>query len=151
MEVINTDTQKNRKTTKHIHIVDLDKCVGCQLCQYACSRRFGDAGIAHTAIWVHAAGDFERGFVISVCQACEDPPCASVCPTDAITPKEGGGIKFNSKKCIGCKNCVEACNLDAIFWDPSLNKPITCVYCGLCAKACPHDVLKILSKEEIML
>lgn len=143
------DQGKTPKKTKHIHVLHVDQCVGCQLCQFACSERFGDAGIAHTAIWVHSAGDFERGFIISVCQACEDPPCAHVCPTSALIPKEGGGITFNVKKCIGCKNCVKACKLDAILWDPSMNKPIPCIYCGLCARACPHGVLKLLSKGEV--
>jgi Fe-S-cluster-containing dehydrogenase component len=135
------------KKAKYIRVIDLDKCVGCQICMFACSRRFGDAGMSHTAILVHSSGDFERGFVISVCQSCDDPPCMHVCPTEALTPREGGGIHFDEKKCIGCQNCVRACIIEAIFWDPSRNKPIPCVYCGLCAKACPHDVLKLMEKE----
>ncbi|MEM2637099.1 MAG: 4Fe-4S binding protein [Candidatus Korarchaeota archaeon] len=131
------------RTPKRLVVADPDKCVGCQLCMAACSARYGDAGFAHTAIWVHAALDFEKGFIISVCRACEDPPCASVCPTKALIPRMGGGVIFRPALCIGCRNCVQACALDAIFWDPVRNKPITCIQCGICAQACPHEVLKL--------
>ena len=135
------------KMPKHIHVEE-DKCVGCQICMFACSRRFGDAGLAHTAIHVQAALDFERGFLINVCQACIDPPCASVCPTKALTPRKGAGVNFKDSLCIGCKNCYHSCTIRAIQWDTYRNKPITCVYCGQCAEQCPHGVLKL--KEKIV-
>ena len=144
-----TSTGSQRKSiprSKFIQVVDLDKCVGCQICMFTCSRRFGDAGMSHTAIWVHSSIDFERGFIISVCQNCLDPPCFHVCPTEALSLRDGGGVRFDEKKCIGCQNCVNACIIEAIPWDPSRNKPIPCVYCGLCAHACPHGVLKFGEK-----
>jgi len=29
-------------------------------------------------------GGMERGFTVVVCRACNDPPCAKVCPTGAL-------------------------------------------------------------------
>ena len=131
---------------KRLTVTDPDRCVGCQLCMFACNRRFGDGGLAKSAILVRSLGGFAKGFTVIVCRACQDPPCARVCPTKALVPRPGGGVILNPSKCIGCKACVEACPIGAVFWDEDVNKPIICVYCGYCADFCPHGVLRL---EEI--
>jgi len=128
---------------KRLEIVDSERCVGCQLCMYACERRFGDAGFARSAILVRSVGGVERGFTVIVCRACQDPPCAKVCPTGALTPRNGGGVTLNPSKCIGCGFCVESCPIGAVFWNYEANKPIICTYCGYCAEFCPHGVLRL--------
>lgn len=124
-------------------IADTDRCVGCQLCMFACNRRFGSGGLAKSAIRVKSAGGFERGFVVVACRACDDQPCMRVCPTDALGPRNGGGILLNAFKCIGCKLCVDACPVRAIFWDNELNKPNVCVHCGYCVQYCSLEVLTL--------
>lgn len=131
---------------KRLVIKDPGLCVGCQLCMYACARRFPDAGLAKSAIRVRSVGGFERGFVVIVCRACPDPPCAKVCPTDALIRRKGGGVILNPSLCIGCGNCVEACPFGAIQWDITLDKPVICAHCGYCVDFCPHDVLGL---EEV--
>ena len=84
--------------------------------------------------------------MVIVCRACPDPPCARVCPTDALMPRAGGGVRLKPELCIGCGNCVEACPFGAFFWDAEQNKPQICVYCGYCAAYCPYDVIAL---EEI--
>jgi Fe-S-cluster-containing dehydrogenase component len=113
---------------------------------FACNRRFAEAGISRAAIFVQSVGGIERGFIIRVCRACKDPPCAKVCPTGAISKREGGGVRIDHKKCIACGNCMKNCLIGAIFWDKSLNKPIVCTYCGYCVNYCPYGVIKL---EEI--
>jgi Fe-S-cluster-containing dehydrogenase component len=131
---------------KRISVVDVDLCVGCQLCMFACNRRFAEAGISRAAIFVQSVGGIERGFIIKVCRACEDPPCVKVCPTGAISKREGGGVRIDHKKCIACSNCMKNCPIGAIFWDDSLNKPTVCTYCGYCVSYCPYGVIKL---EEV--
>ena len=129
--------------SNRLSVVDVDLCVGCQCCMFACTRRFAEAGISKSAIHVKSAGGFERGFVVSVCRACPDPPCMRVCPVDALSKRDGGGVILKPHKCIGCGNCVEACTISAIFWDEQNKKPVICVYCGYCANYCPYGVLKL--------
>jgi len=110
---------------------------------FACSRRFGDAGLASSAILVKSVGGVERGFTVIVCRACKDPPCARVCPVDALDVREGGGVVLDASTCIGCGFCTEACLYGAIFWNEEQNKPIVCVYCGYCADYCPYGVIAL--------
>ncbi len=126
-----------------ISVVDVNRCVGCQLCMFACSRRFGDGGLERSAIIVRSVGGVERGFTVVVCRACTDPPCAKACPVDALVPRKGGGVTLIPDKCIGCGSCVNACIIGAIFWDNVANKPIICTHCGYCVNYCPHGVLEI--------
>lgn len=128
---------------KRLAVIDVDLCVGCQSCMFACSRRFGDAGLASSAILVKSVGGVERGFTVIVCRACKDPPCARVCPVDALDVREGGGVILDASTCIGCGFCTEACPYGAIFWSEEQNKPIVCVYCGYCADYCPYDVIAL--------
>ncbi|WP_309492576.1 4Fe-4S dicluster domain-containing protein [Candidatus Hecatella orcuttiae] len=127
---------------RRLSVVDVDLCVGCQCCMFACNRRFAEAGLSRSAIHVRSAGGFERGFVVTVCRACPDPPCMKVCPTNALELRKHGGVILKPEKCIGCQNCVEACTIGAIFWNKVEAKPVICVYCGYCADFCAFGVLK---------
>lgn len=124
-----------------LEVLDPDLCVGCQLCMFACSRRAGTAGLARSCIGVKSAGGMERGFVVVVCRACAEPPCAAACPTDALTLRKGGGVRLDSTKCTGCGHCATACVVGAVYWDGERNKPMICVHCGYCVDYCPHGVL----------
>jgi Fe-S-cluster-containing dehydrogenase component len=131
---------------KRLVVVDPNMCVGCQLCMEACSNRFGYVGPTKSAIYVRSAGGVERGFVIIVCRACKDPPCARVCPTDALSLRPGGGVILSPGRCIGCGNCVSACDIGAVMWDYDSMKPLICTHCGYCVGFCPHNVLAL---EEV--
>jgi Fe-S-cluster-containing dehydrogenase component len=128
---------------KRLALQDNARCVGCQSCMFACARRPGAGGLAGTSIWVRSAGGIRKGFVVIVCRACPDPPCARVCPTDALSLRPGGGVRLKPELCIGCRNCVEACPFGAVLWDVEQDKPEICVHCGYCVAYCPYDVLEL--------
>ncbi len=134
---------------KRLSVIDVDRCVGCQACMFACTRRLGLGGLAHSCIHVRSDGGFRKGFVVIVCRACDDPLCARVCPTDALTVREGGGVRFHAERCIGCHNCEEACPFGAVQWNAVEDKPQICVYCGYCARYCPYDVIALEDLEEV--
>jgi Fe-S-cluster-containing dehydrogenase component len=128
---------------KKLVIKDIEKCVGCGLCMYACARKFAnrpEIGISSSGILAASLSGFERGATIIFCRACIEPPCVQVCPTEALTPRKGGGVIYREKICIGCGNCREACTIGAIF-EREDGKPAVCIHCGYCAAYCPHGVL----------
>lgn len=130
---------------KRLAVQDAERCVGCQACMFACARRVGEGGLDAACIGVRSAGGFRKGFVVVVCRACPDPPCAAVCPTQALEVRPAGGVRLQADLCLGCENCVEACPFGAVFWDGHAHKPQICVYCGYCERYCPYDV--IVSEE----
>ncbi len=126
-----------------LSIVDRDRCVGCQICMFACVRRQGSAGLDGACIGVRSVGGMEKGMTVIVCRACPDPPCMKVCPADALKLRNGGGVILDAEKCIGCGNCREECIIGAVFWWDEKNKPAICIHCGYCANFCPHGVLAL--------
>jgi Fe-S-cluster-containing dehydrogenase component len=116
---------------------------------FACNRRYGEGGLAKSAIRVRSVGGFERGFVVVACRACPDPPCMKVCPVDALEQRRGGGVVLKARKCIGCHRCSEVCPVHAVFWDDEANKPDICVHCGYCVDYCPHEVLAMKESEQL--
>ncbi len=132
-----------------LSITDAERCVGCQSCMFACARRQGEAGLSGTCIEVRSVGGMERGFTVIVCRACVNPPCAKVCPTEALVLRKGGGVKLDPSKCIGCGNCRDACIIGAVFCYEETNKPTICIHCGYCTSYCPHGVLELKKEERV--
>jgi Fe-S-cluster-containing dehydrogenase component len=106
--------------SKYGMVIDLQKCVGCGACAIACKtenntqdrakgQRFNWADFAMTT-----EGKFPNVAVTSrpvLCNHCTDAPCVKACP---VTPKamhkhENGMTIHNMERCIGCRQCQNAC------------------------------------------
>ena len=52
--------------------------------------------------------------------------------------------------CLGCGDCVKACQFDAIHMNPETGLPEVdeekCTACGACAKACPRVIIELRKK-----
>ncbi len=129
-------------------VVDTERCVGCQSCMFACSRRTNKIGFSGSCINVRSDGGVKNGFIVVVCKTCEDPPCAKVCPHDALVLSKKGGIRLKKSLCNGCGNCREACIIGAVQWNEEDNKPAICIQCGSCEEFCPHGVLSLENGDD---
>ncbi len=135
---------------KILKAIDISKCIGCCSCMLACARNVhGDYSPTKSAIRIKSSGGFQGRFVANVCRGCINPVCAEACNTGALFQRDGGGIRFSKEKCIGCEKCTSACMVDGIVFDHEEKIPIVCVQCGLCAKSCPHHVLRMEVNHNI--
>ncbi len=94
-------------------VVDLKRCIGCNACVVACkSEHNTPGGILQTTVLEKEIGKFphtNRVFVPVLCNHCDNPKCAEVCPTRATYRREDGLVMIDYEKCIGCCACIEHC------------------------------------------
>ena len=94
-------------------VVDLKKCVGCNACVVTCkSEHNTPSGILQTSVLEKEMGTFpntNRIFVPVLCNHCENPTCAEVCPSKATYQRDDGMVMIDYEKCIGCCACIEHC------------------------------------------
>lgn len=156
-------------------IIDNRKCIGCHACTVACkSEHQVPVGVNRTWVKYIEKGEFpdtRRLFSVMRCNHCADAPCVEICPVTSLYTRDDGIVDFDSRRCIGCKACTQACPYDAIFMDPSEHTSAKCNYCthrvdiGLepaCVVVCPEhaivsgdmdnpdtEISKLLARETV--
>ena len=98
-------------------LIDPSRCTGCSACSIACSQHNN----LSLELDYNRLEFLERGTYPNVkmeiiplqCMHCDNPPCATVCPTRATYKREDGIVSVDESKCIGCKYCMTACPYDA--------------------------------------
>ena len=94
-------------------VVDLRRCVGCNACVAACkSEHNTPGGVLQTKVLEKELGTFpevSRVFVPVLCNHCDRPICAEVCPTGATRRRPDGIVAIDYETCIGCLSCIEHC------------------------------------------
>lgn len=81
-----------------------------------------------------------------VCQQCEEPACAAICPVQAISrDPDTGAVIVDSDLCVGCQMCIVACPFGAITLDMDRRQAIKCDLCGgvepWCVRFCEPGAL----------
>jgi len=139
-------------------VVDIDKCTGCGVCELICSfKHAGEFNPLKARIHVTPFLQYEIAIPV-VCQQCEEPWCARICPAGAITAEidETTGariVEISEEKCVGCKMCMLACPFGNIVISAK-GYAEKCDLCGgepECVKFCLPGALKFEKPELSMI
>ena len=135
-------------------LIDQRKCIGCHACSTACkSENEVPLGVYRTWVKYVERGTFpdvRRFFQVTRCNHCANPPCVRICPVEAMYQRDDGIVEFDSRICIGCKACMQACPYDSIYIDPDTHTAAKCHFCshrievGLepaCVVVCPEQAI----------
>lgn len=116
-------------------VIDLDRCIGCRACQISCKQENGVAlGACRNEVKqigpIGTYPDIQMYFLPAMCQQCENPTCAEVCPTGACykDPKDGV-VKIDRNVCIGCRTCEGACPYKVNTFNAELRVMDKCNIC----------------------
>ena len=128
---------------------DPKKCIGCNICEYVCSlekeQTFNPVKSRIRAVRLNPLSN-----IAVACRVCEEAPCVTACPKDALKKSpEKGTILVNEEKCDGCGWCLEACEYGAITLHRDTRKAILCDTCEgnpQCVQWCPEGALSFKGK-----
>jgi len=132
--------------------LNIDKCVGCRVCEFACSFEKNKA-FNPTRSRIRMLRIYPHTNAAVNCRLCENAPCVSACPRKALTQStENGVIQVDESLCDGCGWCIKACDFGAIFIDTDKVARM----CDLCANRengpscvewCPEKALELTSQD----
>jgi len=109
-------------------VINLHKCrSGCTACLEAC-REENNVAFHHDKRWdIHWIRKvrFEKKNddgapgkdVLLMCNHCDKPPCAQVCPVQATYKRDDGIVIVDHHRCIGCRYCMIACPYNARYFN----------------------------------
>ena len=126
---------------KKLVVKNLQDCAACYSCEVACAQAYYKTNNTEYSM-IHVSGD-AQGISVDLCTQCGK--CAEVCPVQAITKNSHGVYMINKKTCIGCLACMDICPENVIRKSHDNLFATKCIACGICAKACPMDVLAVES------
>ena len=136
-------------------ICDPSKCMGCRICEYACSAtKTGTFDPSLSRIRVVRIEPVTMTAI--TCRLCADAPCVIACPQDALSRSERNGIILvDEDKCDGCGWCLEACDFGAVVLNPQTKKVEICDLCHdlegdpPCVQFCPKEALSVSTPEVL--
>ena len=149
--------------------VNAARCMACYACFMACKDEHCGWGSALSApqprmgqYWMNIVewerGDNERRIktatVPTPCSHCDDPACMKAAKNGAVYKRPDGVVIIDPEKAVGQKEIVEACPINAVFWNEELQLPQKCTMCAellddpdypgkepRCVEACPNQAL----------
>jgi Fe-S-cluster-containing hydrogenase component 2 len=126
--------------------VTFTDCVGCRLCETACS-------LYHEGVvWLEASRIRVEQFypgpldIPVICHRCFERYCVAACPSDALVyDKAAEVVRLVPDNCLQCEACYPACpHTGAIAPHPKTSLPMQCDLCDgdpRCVQVCPVGCL----------
>jgi Fe-S-cluster-containing dehydrogenase component len=112
-----TGTETPHEDARPVHwgmAIDLEKCIGCNYCTWACDAVNEVFPDKTWNIVVPERTPSGAGFFFSrPCLHCQEAPCVEVCPVQATWVRDDGPVMMDYDRCIGCRYCEVACPYDA--------------------------------------
>ncbi len=135
--------------------VDQERCTGCRRCEIVCSViKEGVSDSSRSRIHVRES-EIESKYFPILCQHCEEPVCAQVCPTNAIYKQEDSSrVLVDRERCIGCRACISVCPQEGLKFDVVEKKILRCDLCDgdpICVKVCEEGALKYMDRDSFQL
>jgi carbon-monoxide dehydrogenase iron sulfur subunit len=126
--------------------VDYERCTGCRNCEMACSVFHKEACNPTKSAVRIVKWEREGLHVPIICQQCEDPACANICPVQAISRDvDTDALIVDYDCCVGCRMCIVACPFGAVTFDSDRRQAIKCDLCGgsepWCVRFCEPGAL----------
>lgn len=112
---------------------DVEACIDCGSCVVACKRTYdvpndeqridistmlegqqGAEGYNANQTAALSAGENPGETSLPMqCYHCENAPCVSVCPTNALQKNDDGFVSVTDDLCVGCQYCLSGCPFGA--------------------------------------
>jgi len=145
--------------------VEVSKCLACKSCEFACAVAHSKSKTVHGAIREDPLPE-SRVSLVAVedlaiplqCRHCEDAPCVSICPTNALEKTEAEGpVLIDVERCIGCKFCIAVCPFGVITLSREGKAALKCDLCidrlkegeqPACVEACHTGALRFGTVSE---
>jgi tetrathionate reductase subunit B len=157
-------------------VIDVGICNGCYSCQIACkdehvandwspiAKPQPDTGQFWLRQTEHIRGTVPKvrmHYVPMPCMHCDEAPCIAACRIPgALYKRDDGLVIIDPVKCTGCRECVDRCPYEAIFFNEDLNIAQKCTGCAhlldggewkvpRCADSCPTEAIKFGEEEDL--
>src|SRR3990172_2350105 len=119
---------------KYALTVDHQQCWGCKTCEVACKQENRTvAGVKLIYVTENGPkrinGKLDFVYEVKLCKHCDDPPCATACPVDAITKRADGIVILDEEVCTGCQSCIGSCPYEAIAYHHAKGTAQKCNMC----------------------
>jgi Fe-S-cluster-containing dehydrogenase component len=135
-------------------LVDVDKCIGCRKCEWACNqanhlpvqpleafedksvfqemRRPGPGNYTVVNEFLDSNGAHPLRVKVQ-CMHCNHPACRSACLVTAFQKEETGAVTYDPWRCMGCRYCMVACpfQIPAYEYEDAFSPEIRkCTFCS---------------------
>ena len=134
-------------------MINFEKCTGCRQCELVCS--VSHEGVSNPSkSRINIVKWESEGLYIPVsCQQCEDAPCMTICPVNAIQRDQDlNYVKIDYDSCIGCRACISACPFGAMNFNTGAKKVFKCDLCEgepNCVKFCEVEAVEFVDADRV--